>query len=332
MNLPLPKQLKIGIQTMYRRTEPAQGPWQPRFDEGREFVELADRCAFDSVWVGDHISFTTPILDPLMQLLQVTSLNARMEVGTGVYLLPLRHPTPVAKQVATLDVLSGGRLIFGVGVGGEFPKEFAACGIPVNERGARLSEGIQVLRKLWSGEAVAHQGRFYSFSPKVQLLPTPELSAERPQGPPIWCGGRSDAALKRAGEMADGYISYVVTPTMFSEALQKITSAAEQAGRELSNYGTGHLLFCCIDDSYEAAFDKAVRSLSHRYAMDFTKATKKYVVLGKPEDIAEGVSAFYQAGVRHIVMDFVGPYEERDVQMQRFHREVRPLLSNLCAS
>ena len=91
-------------------------------------------------------------------------------------------------------------------------------------------------------------------------------------------------------------------------------------------------MFSRIDDNYEIAFEKAVRSLSHRYAMDFTKPTKKYAVLGKPEDVAEGIHAFYEAGVRHLVMDFIGPYEERDQQLQRFHSEVRPLLRDICVS
>lgn len=326
LNLPLPKKLKIGIQTMYRRTEPVQGAWRPRLQEGQAFVELADACGFDSVWVGDHISFTTPILDPLMQLLQVAILSPRLEIGTGVYLLPLRHPTPVAKQVATLDVLSEGRLIFGVGVGGEFAQEFAACGVPLNERGARLSEGIEVLRKLWSGAPVSHEGRFYPF-PEVQLLPAPA----QPGGPPVWCGGRSDAALMRTGYLADGYISYVVTPQMFSDALQKIAAAAAQAGRKFDAFGTGHLLFARIDDHYDQAFAAAVRSLSHRYAMDFTKPAGKYAALGRPEDVAQSMRAFYDAGVRHLVMDFVGPYEEREQQLERFKNEVRPLLADLTA-
>ena len=83
-------------------------------------------------------------------------MSDRLRIGTAVYLLPLRHPAPVAKQVATLDTISNGRVIFGVGVGGEFPLEFQLCGVPVEERGARLSEGIRVLRKLWSGESTSN--------------------------------------------------------------------------------------------------------------------------------------------------------------------------------
>ncbi len=116
--------------------------------------------------------------------------------------MPLRHPTPVAKQIATLDHLTGGRFVFGVGIGGEFPREYEGCGVPLNERGARLSEGIEVIRKLWTGERVSHGGRFYNFK-DVKMTPVPR----QPGGPPIWCGGRSEAALRRAARLADGWFS-----------------------------------------------------------------------------------------------------------------------------
>src|SRR5206468_6148345 len=105
-------------------------------------VRLVDDCGYDSLWVGDHIAFAVAILDPLLQLAQAAVVSRRLLLGVGVYLLPLRHPVPVAKEVATLDHLSEGRLIFGVGIGGEFPREYQACDVPLKQRGARLSEAI----------------------------------------------------------------------------------------------------------------------------------------------------------------------------------------------
>src|ERR671922_1579377 len=101
MDLPLDDRLLIGVQTIHRRTEPAVGPWLPTIDEMRSLVELVDRSGYDSLWVGDHISFTLSILDPLLQLAQAATFSRRLQLGTAVYLLPLRHPTPVAKQVST---------------------------------------------------------------------------------------------------------------------------------------------------------------------------------------------------------------------------------------
>lgn len=288
----------------------------------RELVSFAETHAFDSLWVGDHIAFPVPIVDSLAQLACLAGMTDKLTLATGVYLLPLRHPTPVAKQVGTLDKLAGGRLIFGVGVGGEFANEYAACGVPVNERGARMTEGITVLKKLWTGESVSNDGRFYPFE-NVRMLPKPA----NPGGPPVWCGGRSEGALKRCGRLADGWLSYVVTPEIYRKGLEAIEAAAVSADRSIDTFGTGHLLFARIDDDYERALDVASESLSERYAMDFRKATQRYAALGSPAQVAEKVMEFVDAGVRHFMLDFVGPFEDRLSQLERFARDVRPLLS-----
>ena len=325
MDLPLDDHLSIGVQTLHRRTEPAEGPWLPTIDELADLVGLVDRCGYDSMWVGDHVAFTIAIFDPLMQLAQAAVLSRRLVFGTDVYLLPLRHPTPVAKQVSTLDHLTEGRFIFGVGVGGEFPKEYEACGVPLNERGARLSESLTVMRKLWTGEPVSHAGKFFTFE-DVKMQPPPRQSG----GPPVWCGGRADPALRRIGRMTDGWMSYVVTPDMYRQGLEKIATAASEAARTFDRgFGTAHLLFTRIDDTYEKALDAATVSLSQRYAMDFRKAAQRYCALGTPQDVVETIFKFQQAGVRHLILDFVGPYEERDQQIERFAAEAMPLLAGL---
>jgi probable F420-dependent oxidoreductase len=324
MILQLDDQFRFGVQTMHRRTEPAEGLWLPEAEDGRAMVELIDRLGYDSLWVGDHLSFAIPILDPLIQLAQAATYSPRLALGVGVYLLPLRHPGPVAKQVASLDHLSGGRLILGVGVGGEFKTDFQVAGVSPSERGARLTEGIHVLRKLWRGEAVSHDGSYFPF-PQLTMSPP----ARQVGGPPIWCGGRSAAALRRAGEIGDGWLSYVVTPAMYAESLDRIREAAAVAEGPDRPFGTGHLLFATVDDTYESALDKATETLSVRYAMDFREAAKKYCALGRPQDVAERLREFHAAGARHVIMDFVGPYEDRDRQFVRFAEEVMPLLADL---
>ena len=325
MTLTLDTKLRIGIQTVHRRTEPATDAWQPRIDELVDLVELVDRSGFDSLWVGDHVSFAVPILDPLLQLAQAAVVSRRLTLGTSVYLLPLRHAAPVAKQVSTLDHLTEGRLIFGVGVGGKFPKEYELCGVPHNERGARLAEGVAVLRKLWTGEKVSHDGRFYGPFNDVSMRPPPR----QPGGPPIWFGGRSDAALRRIGRIGDGYLSYVVTPEMYSSALTKIADAAEHAGRQPGTFGSGHLLFARLDETYEKALDRATETLSVRYAMDFRKPAMRYCALGTPQQVAERIREFHAAGVRHVILDLLGPYEQRNAQIEQFAAEAMPLLHDL---
>jgi probable F420-dependent oxidoreductase len=289
----------------------------------RRTAELIDRLGYDSVWVGDHISFPVPILDPLLQLAQIAVCSDRVLLGTAVYLLPLRHPTPVAKQIATLDRLCGGRFVFGVGVGGEFPREYEACGVSVRERGGRLSEAIPLLRALWSGEPVASRGRYYAFR-EVRLTPPPLQGSALP----IWCGGRSRAALERIGRMGDGWLAYAVDPERYRAGLEIAAAAAEHADRHIERFGTGLLLFLRIDRDHDAALDVASEHLSERYAMDFREPARRYSALGQPDQVAERIEQFRSAGVRHLILDPVGPVEDRDAQLERFAKEVRPLLGS----
>lgn len=327
MALRLEEGLKLGIQTIHRQGDFETGPWLPRIDDLVAFVEDADARGFDEIWLGDHVSFAIPFLDPLLMIAQAAVASRRLVFGTGVYLLPLRHPGPVAKMTATLDHLTEGRFIFGVGVGGEFPKEYEVCGVLREERGRRLTESIEAVRALWSGKPASYRGRHFSFE-DVPMLPPPRQKG----GPPIWCGGRRPPALRRAGRLADGYVSYVVTPGMFARALAEIDGAAEAAGRDDVPFGTGHLLFARIDDSYERALDIATESLSRRYAMDFRKAAARYAALGTGEQVAERIREFHRAGARHVVVDFVGPYDRRSEQIERFAGDVMPLLADLRAS
>jgi len=284
-------------------------------------VGLLDHSEFDSLWVGDHIAFTSPIFDPLLQLAQAAALSPRLKVGTAIYLLPLRPPAIAAKQAASLDHLTEGRFVFGLGVGGEFPSEFEACGVPVGKRGARLAEGIDVMRMLWRGEPCSYEGEFTSFK-DVHMQPG-TLTAG---GPSIWCGGRSKSALSRIGRMADGWISYVVTPEQYSEGLDTIVKGAADVGRQLSSLGTAHLQFVRFGDSREQALDDASSILSKRYAMDFRRAAERYCALGTPDEVLAYLKPFYTAGVRTFILDFLGSAEEQAAQLERFAADVLPAL------
>jgi probable F420-dependent oxidoreductase len=256
-----------------------------------------EAAGFDSVWAGDHISFYVPILESLTLLSFIAGATERVKLGTGVYLLPLRHPTTTAKVAATLDVLSGGRLLFGVGVGGEFPPEFEASGVAINERGARANEGIAVLRKLWSQDGAAHEGRHFRFGP-VSIDPKPV----QPGGPPIIVGGRKPPALRRAGRLGDGYISHMCSAAMYRENLDTIRGHAAAAGRRDVRFLTAAFLFTILDDNYDAALDRAAGLLQTIYNRPFRDAAKKYCLLGRTEDCLEQLQAFAAAGCRHFVL------------------------------
>jgi probable F420-dependent oxidoreductase len=184
-----------------------------------------EELGFDSVWTGDHVSFHNPIYESLTLLAAYAGITRRIKLGSAVYLLALRHPTVAAKITGTLDTLSGGRLIFGVGVGGENPKEFEVCGVPHKERGARVTEAIDAVRALWRDTPASFSGRFTQFD-KVSIDPKP---VQQP-GPPIWIGGRSDAALLRAARQGDGWMAYVVHADRYAQSTAKIREEADRAG------------------------------------------------------------------------------------------------------
>ncbi len=257
----------------------------------------AEELGFDSLWMGDHIAFPAPILDPFQILACFASHTTRVRLGTCVYLLPLRHPTLVAKMVSSLDVLTAGRLIFGIGVGGEFPDEFEACGVPVSERGARTNEAISVLRSLWrNGEAV-HAGRFFRVGP-VALQPPPI----QPGGPPIWVGGRSEAALRRTARFGDGYVGYLLSADGFRQRMARIDTLVRELEAPERAITPALMTFAVVDRQRDAAVQRAGAILSAMYGRDMQSAAARYCVAGTPEDCRAAVTAYATAGVRHLIL------------------------------
>jgi probable F420-dependent oxidoreductase len=205
----------------------------------------AESLGFESVWVAEHLVFpstiqsrypyaaegvppinpATPLLDPLLVLMQVAARTQRIRLGTNVYILPLRHPIAVARMVTTLDVLSGGRVSFGVGLGW-LAEEFDAVGIDFASRAARGREAIRALRALWTEEEPSFHGRTVQFGP-VRFEPKP---AQRPH-PPILVGGESGAALKRAAELGDGWYGVGHTPETAAGQVARLREHLAAAGR-----------------------------------------------------------------------------------------------------
>ena len=284
-----------------------------------ELVRRIEQWGFDSIWAGDHVSFHNPIFESLTLLASYAGITSRIKLGTGVYLLALRSPAIAAKTSATLDVLSGGRLIFGVGVGGENPKEFEVCGVPHSERGARVSEGIDVVRTLWRDTPASFHGRFTSFD-AVSLDPKP---LQKP-GPPIWIGGRSDAALRRAARQGDGWISYVVHAERYAQGVARIREEAQRAGRPLDGFVNAHLAFVTIGADHDKARDTWVRLLTKRYAQDFGPLAGKYGIIGTAADCAEQLDRFISAGCTYFVMSPICDNEDTEQQLEQIATEVLP--------
>lgn len=292
-----------------------------RRDGVLDLCRRIEAAGFDSIWAGDHISFHVPILESLTLLSFMAGVTSRVALGTSVYLLPLRHPVTTAKVASTLDVLADGRLLLGVGVGGEFPAEFEASGVPVSERGSRANEAIGLLRRLWSEDGVAHHGRHFRFGP-VSIDPKPV----QPGGPPILVGGRKPPALRRAGRLADGYISHMCSPEMYGENLAVIRRHAGEAGRRGVPFRTAAFLFTVLDDRYEAALERAASLLQMIYNRPFRDAAKKYCLLGGAEDCLQQMQAFARSGCRHFIFS---PLMDTAEFVERFSREILPRMREL---
>ena len=289
--------------------------------EELEFLPQVEAMGFDSVWTSEHILFYGPTLDATVTLGAFAAKTERIKLGTAILLLPLRNPTVVAKAVSTADILSGGRVLLGIGVGGEFPKEFEATGVPVNERGARTNEAIRVLKKLWSEDHTSFEGRWTRFT-DVTMQPKPP----QPGGPPIIVAGRSEAAMRRAARLGDGYMPYLFTPERFAAAKQTIEQEAERRGRDLTGFHWTLYQFTSLADRYEEAHERAIARLSRQYNQDFSKIAERYCALGSVEQAAERLRAFADAGVRHFILTPITPPGATREHLDWYARELLPAL------
>ena len=267
----------------------------------------AEELGFDSVWANDHVVIPAAadgasrepgyaaaygqqrgqaVYDPLVTLAFLAGATSRVLLGTSVYLLPLRHPLVTAKQVATLDSLSGGRVVFGVGVGW-LEGEFAALGVPFRERGARADEAISVL-KLACGDG------------REDMLPKP---AQRPH-PPLWVGGRSDAARRRAARSGDAWHPSHLT-------LAELHAGADELRRECERHGRTP--------------DEVALTTRRKLVRDPDGSDPERVLAGSPEEIAATFDALAGAGVSHLIVEIPGSSAgELDENLNWFGREVLP--------
>ena len=271
-----------------------------------ELARLAARIealGFDSLWAPDHVAFSQPICDPLQVLTACAAATTRLRLGTCVYLLPLRHPTHVAKMVASVDWLSGGRLTLGVGVGGEFPAEFAACEVPLRERGARADESIAVLRALWAGTEPPPGGSFFRVPP-TSLAPLPPQIG----GPPIWVGGRSEAAIRRAARLGDGYLGYFLDAAGIRTRMERIRElrGAEPIVCALMAFGR-------IESDAQRALANTSRRLTAMYGAGMESAAPRFGVVGTADACRARVRELAAAGVEHLVLS---PIIEGDLEDQ----------------
>jgi probable F420-dependent oxidoreductase len=261
-----------------------------------EEARRAEAQGFDYLLTGEHIAFHGPTANNIVSLAAAAGATERIKLMSGIILVPLYPPALLAKQIAVLDVVSGGRFHFGIGVGGEFPPEFEAVGVPVNERGARTNEALEVIDKLLTEQDVHFKGRFTTLD-GVTLAPQP---IQKPRMP-FWVAGRRDAAMRRAARYAEGWLPYMYTPQMLAESMEKIAGFTQEAERPAGTVHGGLFIFTCVHKDRETALDLANQQLSRQYNQDFSKLVEKYTIAGSPDDCIARVQEYIDAGAHTIV-------------------------------
>ncbi|QFG03440.1 LLM class flavin-dependent oxidoreductase [Tepidiforma bonchosmolovskayae] len=252
----------------------------------------AEALGIDGLVAGDHVTFYGFGNDGLVTLTAAAAVTERIDLKTAVYLLPLRHPVPVALQVAQLDQLSMGRFTLGIGVGGEDPHEFWSCGVDPRTRGARANEAIAILRRLWTEDGVTFRGRHFTLE-EVTVYPKPF----RPV--PIFVGGRSEAALRRAGRLGDGYTGIWLTPERFGEAMERVGAFAQEAGRDPGAVEGGMQFWTSVAADRAAARELVARGMEATYRLPFERF-ERYTPFGTAREVAEFIWAFVERGARHV--------------------------------
>jgi alkanesulfonate monooxygenase SsuD/methylene tetrahydromethanopterin reductase-like flavin-dependent oxidoreductase (luciferase family) len=267
---------------------PLAGP-APAPESLAAFVGAAADAGLDHVAVGDHVSFRVGAgSDALVSATAIAMSHPWIPVYVGVYLLPLRHPTLVARQVADLELIAPGRLVLGVGVGGEDPHEFAVCGIDPRTRGRRMNESITVLRALLGGTPVTHRAEFFDVEDAL-ITPPPRARV------PLVIGGRSDAALTRTARLGDGWLAIWASAHRFEQAVASIDEQAIAAGRP--DHPREHALqvWCGIADDRSHARALLAAQMERFYQMPFERF-ERYSPYGTADDIAEFLAPYVAAG------------------------------------
>lgn len=281
----------------------------------------AERLGFDFVACGEHVFFHGPTVNAFVALAAAAGATERISLLSSLTILPLYPVGLAAKQAATLALVSGDRFELGIGVGGEYPPEFAACGVPVTERGARTGEALPVLAALLAGERVTASGRFAELD-GLALDPAP---ARRP---PIWVGGRRAAAMERAGAHADVWLPYLVTPQRFADSLASVREVAARHGRDPSAVSGALFVWGTVDEDADRARRSAISFVSEVYAQDFAPLADKYLVAGDPGQVTARLAEYRDAGAESVIFSPACPVADRERMIETLAAGVLPALQS----
>lgn len=272
-------------------------------------ARLAEEAGLDSVWAGDHLKCPAPVLDATICLGAAAAVTARVQLGFSVMLAGMRPPAWAAKQIATLQHLSDNRLRLGVGVGGEFPQEYEAAGVPHAQRGARLDEALARLPSMLSGG-----------EPDALEPPAPM--------PPILVGGRSDRAIERAARFGDAWLPMWMSPETLAQRAERLAELAARHGRPTPSLSL--LVLARIDEDAGTARAQAAAHLNGQYGMDLARV-ERWTAVGSAAKVAAFLAPYAAAGVSEILLLPMGarPLEQIErlamvVQTLRSQRDTAP--------
>jgi alkanesulfonate monooxygenase SsuD/methylene tetrahydromethanopterin reductase-like flavin-dependent oxidoreductase (luciferase family) len=254
----------------------------------------AEALGFHGVFAGDHLVLPTPMPDCLTTLAYFAAGSTRLAIGSMVLVLPLRPLLSTAKALSTLDALSGGRLVVGVGVGGEHPREWHGAGVPLRERGARMDAYLDVLPALLAGETVSADGPFVTLD-DVALRPV----GPRPGGPPIWVGGRGPVALARAARFG-GWCAYAESVEGFARKRAEVV--ALRGGEDPDGFRFTYMLFTHVADTREEALAELAPRLAAGYGDGFEAYIDKFCAVGTADDVAERIAEYEAAGATDLIL------------------------------
>ncbi len=283
-----------------------------------EYARRVEAAGFEAVWCLDRLVFANP--DPIASLAACAAVTSRVRLGTSILLAPLHSPVVLAKQLATIDLLSNGRLTLGVGVGAR-PDDFIAAGVPFEHRGGRTAEAIGIMRRVWSGEAIKHTGRHFT----IECGPVGPRPIQRPH-PPVWMGGIQEPALRRVARIADGSIGTGgAGPEGFRSTWQAVRRFLTEAGRSPETFPNGCLAYFNVRNDREGAKQEAMATLVRYYGPQFTSwfDPEKALVFGPPEECARRVRAYLDTVAQHLILV---PTTLDVGQVDRIAREVVPTL------
>ena len=295
-------ELKFGLAT-------PSNLWSLDWNERRAVVGNIVESGFDHIFMADHVSFRNGSgTDGFVEVAALSQLDPRVGVMISIYLLPLRHPLPVARQLASMARIAPGRMIFGVGIGGEDRHEIEICGVDPKRRGIRANESLEIIRGLLNGDAVSFSGVEFNISDAV-IRPTPKQSI------PIIVGGRSDAALTRAAKYSEGWIGVWCSSDRFRNAINIVDAEAEEYGRSEVDWCHGYQPWVGLDtkDS-KKAFESVKRGMENFYRIPFEKF-ERYTPSGTPTEVAEKLAPYVEAGCKVFNLKVCSQDAEEEVEL-----------------